>query len=120
MMEIFKRLKRPKVNAATVEVGGTQHVVRPGRFYDVNYIPGEIGDIITLDKVLDIKSDPSTSTSVISVGKPYLKSIKIYAVLLKHFRSRKTIVYKMRPKKKTRKKQGHRRDLTRLKVLGID
>jgi hypothetical protein len=53
------------------------------------------------------------------VGKPYLESVKIKGKILEHLRGKKTIVYKMRPKKKTRKKQGHRQELTRvlLKIL---
>ena len=105
---------RHKFLYATVEISGTQLIIEPGRFYDVNYIPGKIGDIITLDKVL-----LSEFSTISLVGKPYLKNVKIYAVLLKHLRSRKTIVYKMRPKKKTRKKQGHRQNLTRVQVIGV-
>jgi large subunit ribosomal protein L21 len=43
------------------------------------------------------------------IGKPYLESVKIKGKILEHLRGKKTIVYKMRPKKKTRKKQGHTR-----------
>ena len=39
--------------------------------------------------------------------------------ILEHLRSKKTIVYKMRPKKKTRIKQGHRQDLTRVLIEDI-
>ena len=39
--------------------------------------------------------------------------------MLKHFRGRKVIVYKMRPKKKTRKKNGHRQEITRLMINSI-
>jgi len=46
--------------------------------------------------------------------------IEIKGKILKHLRSRKTIVYKMRPKKKTRRKQGHRQDLTRVLIKEIN
>ena len=39
--------------------------------------------------------------------------------ILEHFKGKKTIVYKMRPKKKTRKKQGHRQALTRVFIEDI-
>jgi large subunit ribosomal protein L21 len=39
--------------------------------------------------------------------------------ILEHLRGKKTIVYKMRPKKKTRKKQGHRQELTRVLIEDI-
>ena len=53
------------------------------------------------------------------IGKPYLDSVKIKGKILEHLRGRKTIVYKMRPKKKTRKKQGHRQELTRVLIEDI-
>jgi len=53
------------------------------------------------------------------IGQPYLESVKIKGKILEHFRGKKTIVYKMRPKKKTRKKQGHRQELTRVFIEDI-
>jgi large subunit ribosomal protein L21 len=53
------------------------------------------------------------------VGKPYLESVKIKGKILEHLRGQKTIVYKMRSKKKTRKKQGHRQELTRVLIEDI-
>ena len=53
------------------------------------------------------------------IGKPYLESVKIKGTILEHLRGKKTIVYKMRPKKKTRKKQGHRQDLSRVLIEDI-
>jgi large subunit ribosomal protein L21 len=38
---------------------------------------------------------------------------------MEHRRAKKIIVYKMQPKKKTRKKRGHRQDLTRLMINSI-
>ena len=55
----------------------------------------------------------------ILIGKPYLESVKIKGKVLEHLRDKKTIVYKMRPKKKTRKKQGHRQELTRVLIEDI-
>ena len=56
----------------------------------------------------------------ILIGKPYLESVQIKAKILEHLRGKKTIVYKMRPKKKTRKKQGHRQELTRVLIEDIN
>jgi len=54
----------------------------------------------------------------IETGKYY--DLNRIPTVLEHLRSRKTIVYKMRPKKKTRKKQGHRQDLTRVLIEEIN
>ena len=46
--------------------------------------------------------------------------MKIKGKVLEHLRGRKTLVYKMRPKKKARKKQGHRQELTRVLIEEIN
>jgi large subunit ribosomal protein L21 len=38
---------------------------------------------------------------------------------MRHYRGRKVLVYKMKPKKKTRKKRGHRQEITRLMINSI-
>ena len=55
----------------------------------------------------------------ISVGKPYVKDAKIELEVVSHKRDKKILVYKMRPKKKTRRKMGHRQELTRVMVKSI-
>ena len=69
---------------------------------------------ITIDKVLFVQDDGD-----ISVGQPLVEGATVEATVLQHLRDRKIIVYKMRPKKKTRKKQGHRQELTRLMINTI-
>ena len=55
----------------------------------------------------------------ITIGKPYVKDAKIELEVVSHKRDKKILVYKMRPKKKTRKKMGHRQELTRVMVKSI-
>ena len=100
---------------AIVEISGRQFWIEPGKYYDLNRIPTELGKEIILNRVLLINNNGE-----LLIGKPYVKSVTIKGKILKHLRSRKTIVYKMRPKKKTRKKQGHRQDLTRVLIQEIN
>jgi large subunit ribosomal protein L21 len=53
------------------------------------------------------------------VGQPFVAGATVEGEILAHRRGRKIIVYKMRPKKKTRKKRGHRQELTRLLIRSI-
>lgn len=99
---------------AIVETGGKQLRVEPGRFYDVDCIAAKPDTQITLDKVLFIQNDGD-----VSIGQPFVAGATISATVLSHLRGRKIIVYKMRPKKKTRKKQGHRQELTRVMIDSI-
>lgn len=99
---------------AIIEAGGTQLRVEPGRFYDINRVAGDVDSQVTIDRVLLVQNDGD-----ISVGQPLVEGAVVTATILRHLRGRKIIVYKMRPKKKTRKKQGHRQELTRLMIDSI-
>mgnify|MGYP006179607129 FL=1 len=99
---------------AIVEISGRQFWIETGKYYDFNRIPTELGKQITFNRVLLLNNEGN-----LLVGKPYLESVKIKGKILEHLRGKKTIVYKMRPKKKTRKKQGHRQDLTRVFIEDI-
>ena len=99
---------------AIVEISGKQFWIEIGKYYDFNRISIELGKQITLNRVLLFNNDGD-----VLIGKPYLKSVKITGKIIEHFRGKKTIVYKMRPKKKTRKKQGHRQELTRVLIEDI-
>ena len=99
---------------AIVEISGRQFWIETGKYYDFNRIPTELGKQITLNRVLLLNNEES-----LLIGQPYLDSVKITGKILEHLRGNKTIVYKMRPKKKTRKKQGHRQELTRVLIEDI-
>jgi large subunit ribosomal protein L21 len=99
---------------AIVEISGRQFWIETGKYYDFNRIPTELGKQITLNRVLLLNNDGD-----VLIGKPYLETVKIKGKILEHLRGKKTIVYKMRPKKKTRKKQGHRQELTRVLIEDI-
>ena len=99
---------------AIVEISGRQFWIETGKFYDFNRIPTELGKQIVLSRVLLLNNN-----GTLLFGKPYLENVKIKVKILEHLRGKKTIVYKMRPKKKTRKKQGHRQELTRVLIEDI-
>ena len=99
---------------AIVEISGRQFWIETGKYYDFNRISLDLGKQILLTRVLLLNNDGE-----ILIGKPYLESVKIKGKVLEHFRGKKTIVYKMRPKKKTRKKQVHRQNLTRILIEDI-
>ncbi len=99
---------------AIVSTSGTQLRVEPGRFYDVNRLGVEADEEISLDQVLFVENDGD-----FMVGQPLVKGAVVEATVMQHLRGRKIIVYKMRPKKKTRKKQGHRQELTRIMINSI-
>jgi len=99
---------------AIAETSGQQFWFEVNRYYDIDRLNAKEKDKITLEKVLLLKNKDS-----ITIGKPYIKDAKIELEVVSHKRDRKIIVYKMRPKKKTRRKMGHRQELTRVMVKSI-
>ena len=99
---------------AIAETSGQQFLFEVDRYYDIDRLNAKEKDKITLEKVLLLKDKDS-----ITVGKPYIKDAKIELEVVSHKRDKKILVYKMRPKKKTRRKMGHRQELTRVMVKSI-
>ena len=99
---------------AIVEASGKQFWLQPNRYYDLDRCPAEVNDVLTIEKVLILNDGKD-----LKLGKPYVKDAKVEIKVLEHRRGPKIIVYKMRPKKKTRRKNGHRQELTRVLVQSI-
>ena len=99
---------------AIAETSGQQFWFEVDKYYDIDRLNAKEKDKIIIDKVLLIKDKEN-----VSIGKPYVKNAKIELEVVSHKRDKKIIVYKMRPKKKTRRKMGHRQELTRVMVKSI-
>ena len=99
---------------AIAETSGQQFWFEVDKYYDIDRLNAKEKEKIIIDKVLLLKDKDS-----ISIGKPYVKDAKIELEVVSHKRDKKILVYKMRPKKKTRRKMGHRQELTRVMVKSI-
>ncbi len=99
---------------AIIETGGKQVRVEPGRFYDIELLPVEADQSVTIQNVLLVHHNGD-----VTIGQPFVEGATVEGTVLRHFRGRKVIVYKMKPKKKTRKKRGHRQEITRLMINSI-
>lgn len=100
---------------AIVEACGRQYQLEAGRFVDVDLTEGEAGTAFVFDKILMIV-DGANST----LGAPFIEGAKVSGKILSHHKSKKVIVYHMKPKKGTRKKQGHRQHYTRILIDTIE
>lgn len=99
---------------AIVEACGRQYQLEAGRFIDLDLQSGQ-DDSFVFDKILMIV-DGAQST----VGAPYIEGAKVTAKVLRHGKGPKIIVYHQKPKKGTRKKQGHRVHFTRVLIDTIE
>lgn len=99
---------------AIVEASGRQYQLEAGRFVDIDLVPVEPGGEFVFERVLMIVNGKDSH-----VGDPLISGAKVTGKVLSHGRGNKIIVYHMRPKKGTRKKQGHRQGFTRVLVSVI-
>jgi large subunit ribosomal protein L21 len=100
---------------AIVQASGKQFWVEENKFYDFDKLPLDRGDTFCLNQILLVNQQDS-----VNIGKPFLDSeYVVQATVLRHLSGPKVRVYKMRPKKKTRKTFGSRRKLTRVLINSI-
>jgi large subunit ribosomal protein L21 len=98
-----------------IEQGGKQYRVAEGKTVEVDRLPNEVGETITLEDVLLSVNDGN-----VTVGTPLVEGAKVQAKVLDHFKGRKILVFKYRPKQRYRVKTGHRQQYTRLLIESIE
>ena len=96
---------------AVIETGGKQYKVQEGDTIFVEKIKAEEGDKIDFSKVLVVVNDDD-----LTVGKPYVEGVKVEGTVLEQGKARKVVVFKYKPKKNYKRKQGHRQPYTKVKV----
>ena len=99
---------------AVLETGGKQYRVSAGDTLEVERIAAEAGQSVRLDRVLLVNNDGK-----VSVGSPLVSGAAVTADVVEHIRGDKKIIWKMRRRKGYHKKQGHRQELTVLKIKEI-
>ena len=100
---------------AIVQASGKQFWLEENKFYDFDKLPLDRGDTFSLNQILLVNQE-----GVVDIGKPFLgDDYVVKAKVLRHLSGPKIRVYKMRPKKKTRKTFGSRRKLTRVLINSI-
>lgn len=99
---------------AVVKTGGKQYRVAKDDILKVERLPGEAGDVVTLEDVLMLGDGAD-----VTVGAPIVDGASVAAEILEQKRDKKIIVFKKRRRQNYRRKAGHRQHLTVLKVTDI-
>ena len=99
---------------AILEASGKQYWVEGGRFIEVHRLGIKAGSKILVRRILFGQNQEE-----VFIGKPYLSHVKVEARVGKDFLGPKILVYKMKPKKKYRRKNGHRQALTRINIENL-
>jgi large subunit ribosomal protein L21 len=99
---------------AVIETGGKQYRVSPGQTVEVELLPDEPGTTVTLDRVLLVSADGSTT-----VGQPTVAGATVVGTIAREGRGKKIIVFKYKSKKRYRRTKGHRQDYSYLLITDI-
>ena len=100
---------------AVISSGGKQYKVSNDTILTVNKLAGESGEKLTINEVL-FASDGKDQ----SLGNPNIKDAKVNFEIIKQDRDRKVLIFKKQRRKNFRRKNGHKQDITFLKVLDIE
>jgi large subunit ribosomal protein L21 len=99
---------------AVIESGGKQHRVELGSEIQVDRLDVQPGDSITLDRVLLVADGDDAA-----IGQPVVDGATVSADVVAQARGKKIIVFKYKPKARTRVKKGFRAELTTLRITDI-
>ena len=102
------------MNFAIIQTGGKQYKVTNGDTIRVESIPGDQGDIITLDDVRMASLDGN-----VSIGNPTVSGASVTAEVVDTGKNKKIVVFKYKAKTRYRRKNGHRQQYTDLRVTDI-
>ena len=98
---------------AVIKTGGKQYKVSEGDLLDVEKLDKKEGEEVVFNEVLLVEDDET------KIGKPTVEKASVKAEVVKQDREDKKIVYKYKPKKRQRKKKGHRQPFSRIEIKEI-
>jgi large subunit ribosomal protein L21 len=99
---------------AVISTGGKQYKVAANDVISVEKLPGAAGETIGFDDVLMVGDGAETT-----IGTPHVDGARVEATILEQGRGPKIIVFKKQRRKNYRRTQGHRQDLTVLRITDI-
>jgi large subunit ribosomal protein L21 len=99
---------------AIITTGGKQYKVATGDTISLMALAGEAGDSVAFDRVLMV-----TDGDEPLFGSPVIDGARVAGQIVEHTRGPKTIAFKKRRRKNSKRKQGHRQDLTLVRITGI-
>ncbi len=109
---------------AVIKTGGKQYLVQPGDKIKVEKLDEKEGKEITFGEVLLLCSSEALAkegarNKDMQIGAPLVKDAKVTAKVLNHGKGEKLIIFKYKPKKRYKRKIGHRQLFTEIEILKI-
>lgn len=96
---------------AIIESGGRQYRAEAGNSFVTEKLPHEVGEQIELKHVLLLADGEE-----VKIGQPMVEGVTVKATVVEQFRGKKIFVWKYKPKKRYRRRRGHRQSYTRLRI----
>ena len=98
---------------AIIQTGGKQYKVQVGDVIKVEKLELNVGETVNFDVLL------TSDNGTVVAGNPVVEGVSCKAEVLEQGKGDKIVVYKYKPKKNYRRKQGHRQPYTAVKILEI-
>lgn len=99
---------------AVIRTGGKQYRVAPEDVLEIERVSGEAGDTVEFTDVLMIGGDATPE-----IGAPLISGATVAAELVEHLRGEKVIIFKKKRRQNYRRKQGHRQELSKIRITEI-
>lgn len=100
---------------AIIETGGKQYRVEKGQELLIERVPGVApGERVEFERILLISDDGKAQ-----VGRPYLEGAKVVGRIEEEVKGKKVVVFTYKPKKRYRRKLGHRQRYLRALIEEI-
>lgn len=99
---------------AVIKTGGKQYSVAANDIITVMTLAGEPGDTVTFGDVLMLAGDGEAR-----LGAPFLEGARVIGEIVEQTRGPKVISFKKRRRQNSKRKRGHRQDLTVVKITGV-
>ncbi len=99
---------------AVIKTGGKQYTVAADKEITVMALPGEAGAAVTFNEVLALfDGDKNT------IGAPHVAGASVAGTIVEQKRGPKVYAFKKRRRKNSKRKHGHRQDLTIVRITGF-
>lgn len=99
---------------AVIKTGGKQYRVQKDDVLEVELLEAKKGDTVTLNEVLLVGTDGNAK-----IGSPTVSGASVKAEVVDQIKGDKVIVFKKKRRQNYRRKNGHRQNLTVLKITDI-
>ena len=100
---------------AIIETGGKQYKVTEGDVLYIEKLTAEAGEAVTFDKVLAVLDGDTAK-----FGAPTVEGASVTANVVKNGKGKKVLVFKYKPKKNYRRRQGHRQPYTKVEITKVN